>query len=94
MPPFQEYTYILQVVDHLSKYGYVRPVKTRTLLEVGRALITIVSNSITPRILQSDNGAEVCCPFFRCLLFCFLLFFSVFVLSIFPLFYILIFFVS
>jgi hypothetical protein len=69
MPPFKEYTYILWVVDHLSKYGYVRPVKTRTLLEVGRALITIVANSITPRILQSDNGGEVCSPILRALYF-------------------------
>lgn len=69
MPPFQSYSYILRVVDHLSKYGYVRPVKTRTSLEVGRALITIVSNSITPRILQSDNGGEVCSLILRSLLF-------------------------
>jgi hypothetical protein len=70
MPPFQSYSYILRVVDHLSKYGYVRPVKTRTSLEVGRALVTIVAKSITFRILQFDNGAEVCSPMLRCLLFC------------------------
>jgi hypothetical protein len=51
MPPFQDYMYILWVVDHLSKYGYVWPLKPRTSLEVGTALITIVANSITPRIL-------------------------------------------
>ena len=59
MPPYQEYCYILRVVDHLSKYGYVRPIKSRTSLEVGLALLSIVANSITPRILQSDNGGEV-----------------------------------
>jgi hypothetical protein len=69
MPPFQSYSYILWVVDHLSKYGYVWPVKTRTSLEVGRALVTIVTNSITPWILQSNNGAEVCSPILCCLLF-------------------------
>ncbi len=50
-----------------------------------RALDTIVANSITPRILQSDNGAEVCSPILRCLLFriCINLY-SVFALSIVP----------
>ncbi len=69
MPLFNEYTYILRVVDHLFKYGYVQPVKTQTSLEVRRALTTIVSNSITPRILQSNNGGEVCSPILRCLHF-------------------------
>jgi hypothetical protein len=58
MPPFQEYCYILHVVDHLSKYGYVRPIKARTSMEAGKALLSIVSTSITPRILQSDNGGR------------------------------------
>jgi len=59
MPPYQDYCYILRVVDHLSKYGYVRPIKARSSQEVGNALLSIVSTSITPRILQSDNGGEV-----------------------------------
>jgi hypothetical protein len=33
MPPYQDYCYILHVVDHLSKYGYVRPIKARSSLE-------------------------------------------------------------
>ncbi len=50
-------------------------------------MITIVSNFITPWILQSDNGAEVCSPFLRCLLFRFFVNFLLgFVLSIFPMF--------
>jgi hypothetical protein len=56
MPPYQEYCYIFCVVDHLSKYGYIRPIKARSSLEVGTALLSIVSTSITPQILQSDNG--------------------------------------
>jgi hypothetical protein len=56
MPPYQEYCYILHVVDHLSKYGYVRPIKARSFVEVGTALLSIVSTSITPQILQSNNG--------------------------------------
>jgi hypothetical protein len=59
MPPYQDYCYILRVVDHLSKYGYVRPIKARSSHEVGNALLSIVSTSVTPCILQSDNGGEV-----------------------------------
>ena len=58
MPPYQEYCFILPIVDHLSKYGYVRPIKARTSVEVGNALLSIVSTSITPRILQLDNGGR------------------------------------
>jgi len=50
MLPHQDFCYILCVVDHLSKYGYVWPIKQRTLLEVGKALVIIVSSSINPRI--------------------------------------------
>jgi hypothetical protein len=59
MPPYQDYCYILRVIDHLSKCGYVRPIKARSSVEVGNALLSIVSTSITPQILQSDNGGEV-----------------------------------
>ena len=59
MPPYQQAKYILRVVDHLSKYGYVRPLPQRSSFAVGRALLTIISTCITPRILQSDNGGEV-----------------------------------
>jgi hypothetical protein len=55
-PPYQEYCYILCVVDRLSKYGYVRPIKARSSVDVGNALLSIISTSITPPILQSDNG--------------------------------------
>ncbi len=58
MPPFQEYCYILCVVDHLSKYGYVCPIKARASMEVGNALLSIVSTSIYPRLLQLDNGGR------------------------------------
>jgi len=60
MPPCGEHNYILRVVDHLSKFGYVHPLKSRTSLEVGNALVTVIATSMTPRILQSDNGGEVC----------------------------------
>jgi hypothetical protein len=47
------------VVDYLSKFGYVQPLKKRSAKEVGDALIGIICSRIMPRILQSDNGAEV-----------------------------------
>jgi hypothetical protein len=47
------------VVDYLSKFGYVQPLKNRSAKEVGDALIGIICSRIMPRILQSDNGAEV-----------------------------------
>jgi hypothetical protein len=59
MPEYDGYNYILRVVDHLSKFGYVFPLVTRTSEEVGDALVFILSTSIMPRILQSDNGGEV-----------------------------------
>jgi len=58
MPPFQDYCYILHVINHLSKYRYVRPIKARTSMEVGNALLSIVSTSNTPRVLQLDNGGR------------------------------------
>jgi hypothetical protein len=39
-----------------QSYSYI----LHTSLEVGRALVIIIANSITPRILQSNNGGEVC----------------------------------
>jgi hypothetical protein len=60
MPEYNGYNYILRVVDHLSKFGYVHPIKQRTAVEVGHALLAILSTSIMPKILQSDNGGEVC----------------------------------
>ncbi len=59
MPYFNGYNYILRVVDHLSKFGYVYPLKIKTSEEVGKSLLCILATSIMPRILQSDNGGEV-----------------------------------
>lgn len=59
MPEFHGYNHILRVVDHLSKFGYVYPLKTKTSEEVGKSLLCILATSIMPKILQSDNGGEV-----------------------------------
>jgi hypothetical protein len=59
MPPCRGYTQILRVVDHLSKY-YIAPMKSKSATECADALLRILSGSIMPKILQSDNGGEVC----------------------------------
>jgi hypothetical protein len=59
MPPYQDYRYILRVVDHLSQYGFVAPLAHRSSKEVATSLLAILSCSIMPDILQSDNGGEV-----------------------------------
>jgi hypothetical protein len=58
MPEFNNYNYILRVVDHLSKYGFVFPLKRHTAQEVGDGLLHILGASVEPQILQSDNGLE------------------------------------
>jgi hypothetical protein len=58
MPEYNEHKYILHVVDHLSKYGYVHPLKRRTATEVGDALLRIIATSLGSRILPSDDGGE------------------------------------
>ena len=35
MPPFQGWRHILRVVDHLSLYGFVAPLKRRESNEIG-----------------------------------------------------------
>jgi hypothetical protein len=61
MPPCQGYRHILRVVDHLSLYGFVAPLKQRKASEIGTELIKILCSAIMPEVLQSDNGAEVSC---------------------------------
>jgi hypothetical protein len=56
MPEYNGYNLILRVVDHLSKFGYVYPIKTKKSEAVGKSLTCILATSIMPRILQSDNG--------------------------------------
>ncbi len=64
MPVYNNHNYILRVMDHLSKFGYIAAIKQRTAKEVGDALLRILSSSIMPKILQLDNGGEVCSTFF------------------------------
>jgi hypothetical protein len=50
MLPYNDHHYILQVVDHFSKFGYVWLIKQRMTKEVGEALLCIFSISIMPKI--------------------------------------------
>ncbi len=59
MPTYFGYHYILRVVDHLSNYGFVGKVKLRNSDEIGDELVRILSSSMIPDVLQSDNGREV-----------------------------------
>jgi len=59
MPPYQDYRYILHVLDHLSQYGFVAPLAHRSSKEVATSLLAILSCAFMPNNLQSDNGGEV-----------------------------------
>ncbi len=43
MPEYNGYNHILRVVDYLSKFGYVYPLKTKTAREVGKSLLCITN---------------------------------------------------
>ena len=59
MPFSQGYRYILRVVDHMSCFGYVAPIKLKEAEEIGRQVVKIISTSVAPQILQFDNGRKV-----------------------------------
>jgi len=59
MPPCDTYRHILHVVHHFSLYGFVAPLKQVLASEIDEQLIKILSFSIMPKVLQSDNGGEV-----------------------------------
>ena len=61
MPSYLGYRYILRVIDHLSNYGFVGKLKHRNGEEMGDELVRILSSSMIPDVLQSDNGREVSC---------------------------------
>jgi hypothetical protein len=50
--------YILRYADHLSAYGHVRPIQGKASATTARAIVEIISQSVMPTILQSDNGSE------------------------------------
>ena len=51
------YKYLLMVLDIFSKYGWIVPLKTRTGLEVSKALQSIFKEN-KPKMLWVDKGKE------------------------------------
>ena len=56
--PDGAYKFILVYQDHLTKFIFLRPLKSKTAEEVSYNLIDIFSIIGAPMILQSDNGRE------------------------------------
>ena len=50
--------YLLTVIDVLSKYAWVRPIKRKTGAELLKALESIVAEGRRPQTLQTDKGKE------------------------------------
>ncbi|XP_030750998.1 KRAB-A domain-containing protein 2-like [Sitophilus oryzae] len=56
--PDQEFRFILNYQDHLTKFTVLRALKTKTAEEVAYHLLDIFCLLGAPMILQSDNGRE------------------------------------
>lgn len=54
------YQFILNYQEHLTKFLYLRPLKTKTTAEVAYNLVDIFCVIGAPSVLQSDNGREFC----------------------------------
>ena len=50
--------YLLTMVDVLSKYAWVRPIKRKTGADVAKAFESIVAEGRRPQTLQTDQGKE------------------------------------
>jgi len=55
---YDEFKWILHYQDHLTKFCYLRALKTKQALGVARALVDIFCIQGAPQLLQSDNGKE------------------------------------
>lgn len=56
--PDGPFRYIMHYQDHLSKFHFLRALKTKTAAEVAINLFKIFIDFGAPQILQSDNGRE------------------------------------
>ena len=52
------YRYILHYIEYLTKFHILRPLKSKTAVEVARELLHIFLDFGAPHVLQSDNGRE------------------------------------
>ena len=56
--PDQDFKFILNYQDHLTKFCVLRPLYTKTAQEVAQEVVEIFCLFGNPHILQSDNGRE------------------------------------
>ncbi|XP_063827754.1 uncharacterized protein LOC135077121 [Ostrinia nubilalis] len=56
--PDQEFKWLLQYQDHLTKFSFLRPLKSKQAKEVAIEMLKIFLEVGCPHILQSDNGRE------------------------------------
>lgn len=54
----QGYKYILMCINGFSKYGWCKPLKTKSRYEVAKAVETIIKSTTSPRLIQTDRGTE------------------------------------
>ncbi|KAJ3662434.1 hypothetical protein Zmor_006784 [Zophobas morio] len=52
------YKYVLVVIDCLSKFLWMRPLKTKSASDVSRAMESILNKGRKPTLLQTDQGKE------------------------------------
>jgi len=57
IPPCNDHHYTLEAVDHLSKFRYFGHLSREWQ---NFFLLCLLSSSIMPKTLHSDNGAKVC----------------------------------
>jgi hypothetical protein len=58
--PDGDYKWIYHAKDHVSKYSYAIPLKTKTCAEVASATKLMFLLFGAPKILQHDRGGEFC----------------------------------
>uniref|UniRef100_A0A2A4K8V1 Integrase catalytic domain-containing protein n=1 Tax=Heliothis virescens TaxID=7102 RepID=A0A2A4K8V1_HELVI len=56
--PDQEFKWLLQYQDHLTKFCFLRPLKSKEAKEVAIEILKIFLEVGCPHILQSDNGRK------------------------------------
>ncbi|XP_046749858.1 KRAB-A domain-containing protein 2-like [Diprion similis] len=54
----QDYKFILNYQEHLTKFVLLRPLKTKTAAKVAYVLIDLFCVFGAPAVLQPDNGSE------------------------------------
>ena len=52
------YKYILMIIDVFSKYGFAKPLKTKTGIAVADALKNLFKKHSSPAMLWKDKGKE------------------------------------